>query len=50
VTIEVSGGISEETIGAYALDGVDVISVGKITHGPPPCDISMKIATLPSKI
>lgn len=45
VTVEVSGGVSCDTIGAYALDGVDIISVGKITHGPPPCDISMKIAT-----
>ena len=48
VTIEVSGGINENTIGSYAVPGVDVISIGKITHGPPPCDISMKVATPPT--
>jgi len=30
--IEVSGGITEENIADYAIEGVDVISVGSITH------------------
>jgi nicotinate-nucleotide pyrophosphorylase (carboxylating) len=41
--IEVSGGIREETIASFAKPGVDIISVGAITHGPPAVDISMKI-------
>lgn len=45
VIVEVSGGINEQTIGSYARDGVDIISVGKITHGCPAIDISMKIIT-----
>ena len=44
VVVELSGGITAATVGQYAGDGVDVVSVGKITHGPPPVDISMKIA------
>ena len=42
--VELSGGITAESVGRYAGEGVDIISVGKITHGPPPVDISMKIA------
>jgi nicotinate-nucleotide pyrophosphorylase (carboxylating) len=41
--VEASGGINANTIGAYAIDGVDVVSVGRITHGPPAVDVSMKI-------
>jgi nicotinate-nucleotide pyrophosphorylase (carboxylating) len=43
VIVELSGGITRETVGSYAIDGVDVVSIGMITHGPPPLDISMKI-------
>jgi len=32
VTIEVSGGINEKTLGDYASCGVDVISMGSLTH------------------
>ena len=32
VTIEVSGGIDEKTLGDYAACGADVISMGALTH------------------
>jgi nicotinate-nucleotide pyrophosphorylase (carboxylating) len=32
VTLEVSGGIDETTLGAYAASGADVISMGALTH------------------
>ena len=50
VIIEVSGGINLTTIVSYAAHGVDIISVGAITHGPPPVDISMKIAPAKAKL
>ncbi len=43
VTVEVSGGITLDTISHFANPGVDIISIGKITHGPPPIDISLKL-------
>jgi len=42
-TIEVSGGISLDTIAGYALPGVDVISIGALTHSAPAADFSMII-------
>lgn len=42
VTYEVSGGINLDTIDNYLIDGVDAISVGRITYGAPPVDISLK--------
>ena len=41
--IEVSGGIRLETIRDYALPGVDVISVGALTHSPRAADLSMAL-------
>ena len=41
--IEVSGGITDETILDYANLGVDIISIGAITHSVKAFDISMKI-------
>ena len=41
--IEVSGGIRLETIGAYALPGVDVISAGALTHSVRAADLSMSV-------
>jgi nicotinate-nucleotide pyrophosphorylase (carboxylating) len=46
VLIEASGGVSLETVRAYAEAGVDLISVGKITHSVRAVDISFKIQTL----
>ena len=42
-TIEISGGITLETITDYALPGVDVISIGALTHSAPAADFSMII-------
>jgi len=44
-TIEVSGGIELDTIIDYALPGVDVISIGALTHSAPAADFSMIIPT-----
>ena len=41
--IEVSGGVSLSTVADYALSGVDVISVGALTHSAPAADFSMII-------
>jgi nicotinate-nucleotide pyrophosphorylase (carboxylating) len=42
--LEVSGGVSLETIGAYAATGVDLISVGRITNSAPVLDIGLDVA------
>lgn len=41
--LEASGGITDETIKEVAQSGVDIISVGAITHSVKAFDISMKI-------
>jgi nicotinate-nucleotide pyrophosphorylase (carboxylating) len=41
--IEVSGGINLENVRQFAECGVDLISVGAITHSAPAVDISLKI-------
>lgn len=41
--LEVSGGVSVETIGAYASTGVDLISVGALTHSAPVLDIGLDV-------
>lgn len=46
VLIEASGGMSLETVRDYAEAGVDLISVGKITHSARAVDVSFKIQTL----
>jgi nicotinate-nucleotide pyrophosphorylase (carboxylating) len=45
VLLEVSGGISLDTIGAYSSTGVDQISVGKITNSAPVLDIGLDVVT-----
>jgi nicotinate-nucleotide pyrophosphorylase (carboxylating) len=42
--VEVSGGVSLETVAAYAAAGADLISVGAITHSAPVLDIGLDIA------
>lgn len=42
-SIEVSGNISRDNIDKYMLDGVDYISVGRLTHSYRSLDLSMKI-------
>jgi len=39
--VEASGGVNLETVLGIAETGVDVISVGRLTHSAPACDISM---------
>jgi len=41
--LEVSGGITLENIRAYAETGVDLISVGALTHSAPSADISLEV-------
>ena len=41
VTLEASGGVSLETVGAISATGVDFISVGALTHSAPTLDLSM---------
>lgn len=43
--LEVSGGITLETIGSYAGTGVDCISVGGLTNSAPVLDIGLDIVT-----
>lgn len=45
-TIEVSGGVNLDNVRQYAETGVDLISVGAITHSAPTVDISLKIRPL----
>jgi len=41
--VEASGGVNLDTVRAIAETGVDLISVGRLTHSAPACDISMDI-------
>ena len=41
---EASGKVSLETVGAIARTGVDVISIGKLTHSAPALDIALDFA------
>jgi nicotinate-nucleotide pyrophosphorylase (carboxylating) len=46
ILIEVSGGITRENLASYAIDGVDVISVGSITNSAKAIDMSLTIHPL----
>ena len=41
-TVELSGGITLETVRAYAESGADFISIGAITHSAPAVDINFR--------
>ncbi|XP_033119318.1 nicotinate-nucleotide pyrophosphorylase [carboxylating]-like [Anneissia japonica] len=43
VTVEVSGGITKDTLQSYFGEYVDVVSLGKLTQGYPTVDFSLKI-------
>jgi nicotinate-nucleotide pyrophosphorylase (carboxylating) len=45
VMVEVSGGITLDTIAAYAAAGADLISVGALTHSAPAVDIGLDFRT-----
>jgi nicotinate-nucleotide pyrophosphorylase (carboxylating) len=47
VPLEVSGGVSLESVRAIAQTGVDYISVGKLTHSAPAADIGADITLKP---
>jgi nicotinate-nucleotide pyrophosphorylase (carboxylating) len=44
---EVSGGITLETILAFARTGVDFVSVGALTHSAPALDLSLRLEAAP---
>ncbi len=46
VLIEASGGITENNIIKYASTGVDIISLGELTHSPKSLDISLQITKI----
>jgi nicotinate-nucleotide pyrophosphorylase (carboxylating) len=41
--LEVSGGVTLDTIGEYASTGVDMISVGAITNSAPVLDLGLDL-------
>jgi len=41
--VEVSGGVRRETLRDFALPGVDVISIGALTHSAPAADMSLTL-------
>ena len=43
--VEASGGISLENVRSVAETGVNLISIGALTHSAPACDISMELNT-----
>ena len=44
--VEASGGVNLENVRAVAETGVDLISVGRLTHSAPAIDISLELETL----
>ena len=44
VRVEVSGGVTEATIGAYAAAGADLISVGALTHSVRSLDLTLEVS------
>lgn len=45
--VEASGGVNLETVEAIARSGVDIISIGALTHSAPACDIGMDWSLVP---
>ncbi len=43
VPLEVSGGVTLETMGAYAATGAEFVSVGAITHSAPALDLALDL-------
>lgn len=41
--LEISGGVTLETVRTYALLGVDLISIGRLTHSAPAVDLSLEL-------
>lgn len=49
IPLEVSGGVTLETVRGIAEDGVDCISIGGITKSVSAIDLSMKLGPIPAK-
>jgi len=47
--VEVSGGVRLDTIRSYALPGVDIISIGALTHSAPAADLSLTLFPAPRR-
>jgi nicotinate-nucleotide pyrophosphorylase (carboxylating) len=47
--VEVSGGVRYETLRDYALPGVDVISIGALTHSAIAVDLSLDLRSNPTR-
>ena len=45
VIVEVSGGVTLDSVGAYADTGADLISVGALTNSAPNLDIGLDLET-----
>ncbi|HEX2573252.1 MAG TPA: carboxylating nicotinate-nucleotide diphosphorylase [Polyangia bacterium] len=45
--VEVSGGVTLETVRSYAESGVDLISIGALTHSPRAADLSLELEAGP---
>mmetsp|Transcript_28664 Transcript_28664/g.60789 ORF Transcript_28664/g.60789 Transcript_28664/m.60789 type:complete len:331 (+) Transcript_28664:99-1091(+) len=45
LTVEVSGGLTTETMGAYLCPDIDVVSFGRLTHGYGVVDFSLKVSS-----
>jgi nicotinate-nucleotide pyrophosphorylase (carboxylating) len=43
--VEVSGGVTLDSAPRYAAMGVDLISVGALTHSPPALDLGLDLIT-----
>jgi nicotinate-nucleotide pyrophosphorylase (carboxylating) len=41
--LEISGGVSLETVGGLARSGVDAVSVGRLTHSAPALDLAIEL-------
>jgi nicotinate-nucleotide pyrophosphorylase (carboxylating) len=44
--IEVSGGITDQNIEDYIIPGIDIISMGMLTHSAPAIDFSLRIVNV----
>ncbi len=47
--VEISGGVRLETLREFTLPGVDVISVGALTHSAPAADLSLTLLPQPTR-
>ena len=47
VVTEASGGVTEANVAEIARTGVDVISVGALTHSAPALDFSLEVVVSP---